>query len=192
MSVVYDRPGSNGAMLLSLDALSLSADSDADQAPDEAAWSLNAARLLSHAREQGWTIAHVISRRPRPGETPWRPLSALGPNPSEPVYHRERPSAFSSPELARMLTTGTRLEVVLCGVSSNGSALATALDALRLGVRLTIAGDAAWLPPGERDGLEGLFQLQRMGLAHGGVRLSATHALLRPWKRLRVVQGGRS
>lgn len=192
MSVVFDRPGLNGAMLLCLDAVSLAADSDPGHAPAETDWSGNAALLLSHAREQGWAVGHVISRRPRPGEAPWRPLTALGPDPSEPVYHREHPSAFSSPELYRTLTEGPRAEVVLCGVSAHGSALATALDALRLGVRLTIAGDAAWLPPGERDGLEGLFQLQRMGLTHGGVRLSATQALLRPWRRLRVVQGGRS
>jgi len=140
-------------MLLCLDALRPSADSDASPPPSEPAWSANAARLLDHTREQGWSVGHVVSRRPRPGETPWRPLRGMGPEPSEPVYHRERPSAFSSPDLRATLSGGARLEVVLCGVSAQGSALATALDAQRLGVRLTIATDAACLPPAEWEGL---------------------------------------
>jgi nicotinamidase-related amidase len=192
VTVVLDRPGSNGVMLLCLDALRLSADSDTAISPSEAAWSANAANLLLHAREQGWSIGHVISRRPRPGEAPWRPLSGLGPAPLEPVYHREQPSAFSSPDLWAALVGGARMEVVLCGVSAHGSALATALDALRLGVRLTIAADAAWLPPAERDGLDGLLELQRLGMTQSIVRLATTQVLLRPWSPLRLVQGGRA
>lgn len=191
MSEVLARHGSSSVMLLCLDALRLSADSDAQASPIEDAWCANAAQLLDHARQHGWPIGHVISRRPRPGQTPWRPLSGLGPEPSEPVYHREQPSAFSSPDLRAMLDGGPRVEVVLCGVSAQGSALATALDASRRGVRLTIAADAAWLPPAERRGLEALLQLQTRGLTPGAVRLASTPALLRPWGRLRVVEGGK-
>jgi nicotinamidase-related amidase len=178
-------------MLLCLDAVRLAADSDSGGAPIARPWHINAAQLLGHARDQDWAIAHVISRRPRPGETAWRPLRGLAPEPSESVYHREQPSAFSSPELRAALTGGARSEVVLCGVSAQGSALATALDALRHRVRLTVAADAAWMPPSEMNGLEALLQLQRMGPAQSSVRLALTHALIRPWRGLQVVQGGR-
>lgn len=192
MNGVFARPGANGVMLLCLDALSLDADSDAIARPPEVGWSANAVQLLDHARREGWPVGHAISRRPRPGEAAWRPLIGLGPEPCEAVYHREQPSALESPELRAALAAGPPMEVVLCGVSARGSALATALDALRLSVRLTVAVDAAWLPPAEREGLDALIKLQQLGLTHGGVRLVATQALMRPWRQLRVVQGGRS
>jgi nicotinamidase-related amidase len=186
------RQGSDGIMLLCLDTVGLAADSDAEPRPSDAAWRANAAGLLGHARALGWSIGHVISRRPRPGEAPWRPMAGLAPGPSEPVYHRDQPSAFSSPELHAVLAGGSQREVVLCGVSVRGSALATALDALRLTRRLTLVADAAWLPPMEREGVDGLLQLQRSGLAANVVRLASTEALLRPWSPLRLVQGGRA
>ncbi len=178
-------------MLLCLDAVGLAADSDEEPRPAHAAWRANAAGLLEHARARGWSIGHVLSRRPRPGEAPWRPMAGLAPGPSEAVYHREQPSAFSSPELHAVLATGPQWEVVLCGVSVRGSALATALDALLFTRRLTLATDAAWLPRIERDGVDGLLQLQRSGVASSVVRLASTEALLRPWSPLRLVQGGR-
>jgi nicotinamidase-related amidase len=119
-------------------------------------------------------------------------MAGLAPGPSEPVYHRDQPSAFSSPDLHAVLAGGPQREVVLCGVSVRGSALATALDALRLTRRLTLVADAAWLPPMEREGVDGLLQLQRSGLAANVVRLASTEALLRPWSPLRLVQGGRT
>jgi nicotinamidase-related amidase len=119
-------------------------------------------------------------------------MPGFAPEPSEPVYHREQPSAFSSPEVCAATAGAPRREIVLCGVSLRGSGLATALDALRLAVPLTIAADALWAPQGERDGLDGLLQLQRAGLTHNAVRLASTDALLRPWRPLRVVQGGRA
>lgn len=191
MTVVSGRPGSAGVMLLCLDAVSLDADSDG-AGPDAGGWCDNAAQLLAHAREQGWPVGHAISRRPRPGEAPWKPLAGLAPEPFEPVYHRQEASAFSSPELCAALARRPRRDVLLCGVSVRGSGLATALDALRRSLRLTIAADAAWLPPAERDGLDGLLQLQRLGMTAGAVRLATTQALLQPWRRLRVVQGGRT
>jgi hypothetical protein len=180
-----------GVTLLCLDAVSLAADSDAP--PGAAvAWRANAAALLGHARRRGWAIGHVLSRRPRPGEASWRPIAGLAPEPSEPVYHREQPSAFSSAELRAALGPDRRGEVVLCGVSLRGSVLATALDALRQTRRLTFAADAAWLPDNEREGVEGLLQLQRSGLTFSGVRQASTEALMRPWTPLRLVQGGRA
>lgn len=194
MSAIVSRPQAEGILLLCLDALTLAPDSDVAarlSAPDRG-WRTNAARLLAHAREQGWEIGHVISRRPRPGEAPWRPVEGLAPAPSEPVYHRGEPSAFASPELCAALTGPARPEVVLCGVSVRGSGLATALDALERGVRLTLAADAAWLSPTEHPGVEGLLRLQRLGHLPSLVRLAATETLMRPWRSLRVVRGGRA
>jgi len=191
MNSACGRFGYHGVTLLCLDAVSLCADSDAEAPAAEVAWSAKAARLLAHARGHGWSVGHVIPRRPRTGEARWRPLAGLAPEPSEPVYHREQPSAFSSPDLCAALEGGRRLEVVLCGVSVRGSGLATALDALRLAVRLTIVTDAAWLPQAERDGLDGVLQLQRSGLTHDVVRLAPIGDLLRAGPPLRVLQGGR-
>jgi hypothetical protein len=192
---VLHRPGAKDVLLLCLDALTLAPESDNDgggPGPCDAAWSANAARLLAHARVEGWSVGHVISRRPRPGEVAWRPVGGLAPAPSEPVYHRDEPSAFSSRELCGALAREPRGEVVVCGVSVQGSCLATALDALRLRLRLTVAGDAVWLTPRERRGLEGFLRLQTLGLAQSAVRLAPSDSLTQPWQRLRVVQGGRA
>jgi hypothetical protein len=192
MTGVSLRPGSEKVMLLCLDALALAADCDLPAPSPGSDWPARAAQLLRHARTHGWDVAHVVSRRPRPGETAWRPMAGLAPEPSEAVYHREDVSAFSSPHLRAALTEGPRREVVLCGVSVRGSGLATALDALRLALRLTVADDAVFLQPAERAGLDGLLLIQRTGLTHSRVRVASTEALIGPWRRLRLVQGGRA
>ena len=195
MTRVLRRSGAKDVLLLCLDALTLAPESDNDgggPGPCDAAWSANAARLLAHARAEGWSVGHVISRRPRPGEIAWRPVAGLAPAPSEPGYHRDEPSAFSSRELCDALARDARSEVVLCGMSVQGSCLATALDALRLKLRLTVAGDAVWLTGAERTGLEGFLRLQTLGLAQSAVRLAPSDSLAQPWQRLRLVQGGRA
>ena len=189
------HPAAKDVLLLCLDALSVAPDSDNDAdgpARPDAAWSGAAARLLDHARGEGWAVGHVISRRPRPGETPWRPVAGMAPMPAEPVYHRGEPSAFSSPELCEALTRDHRVEVVVCGVSIQGSCLATALDALRLKLRLTVATDAVLLADAERTGLEGFLRLQRLGLTQSAIRLAPSDGLVQPWQRLRLLQGGRA
>ena len=187
--------GTKDVLLLCLDALSVAPESDNDgdagDIPSDA-WSANAARLLAHARSEGWSVGHVISRRPRPGEAPWRPVVGMAPAPSEPVYHREEPSAFSSPELCEAVARGDHSEVVLCGVSVQGSCLATALDALNLKLRLTVAADALLLAEAERAGLDGFLRLQSMGLAKSAVQVAPSEGLVQPWRRLRLVQGGRA
>ena len=188
---MLSRPQADGVLLLCLDALTLASDSDAGRTVANSAWRARAAGLLDHARLEGWTVGHVITRRPRSGAASWQPSDGLAPLPSEPVYHRDGPSAFSSDELCAVLTGFVRPEVVLCGASVNGSGLASALDAQRLGVRLTLAGDAIGLTPAEHPGLEGLLRLQRMGHLPSLVRQAATEALMRPWRSLRIVKGGR-
>ncbi|MGZ3375353.1 MAG: isochorismatase family protein [Phenylobacterium sp.] len=196
MTRVLRGPGSEDVLLLCLDALSVAPESDNDgefgSAASTESWSANAARLLAHARAEGWSVGHVISRRPRPGETPWRPVGDMTPAPSEPVYHRAQPSAFSSPELCDTLAHGSLGEVVLCGVSAQGSCLATALEALRCKLRLTVAADAVLMSAAERAGLEGFIRLQSLGLTRCAVRLASSDGLLQPWERLRLVRGGRA
>ena len=191
MSAMLSRPEADGVLLLCLDAVTPAPDCDDDTAAPHQAWRANAARLLAHARRECWSVGHVISRRPRPGETPWRPAQGLAPTPQEAVYHRDQPSAFASPELCATLAAPARPEVVLCGLSLRGSALATALDALGRGVQLTVATDAVWLAPGEQPGVDGLLRLQRMGHLSRLVRLADTETLMRPWRPLQLVLGGR-
>ena len=191
MSEMLSRPKADGVLLLCLDALTPASDCDGAALGPDPAWRANAARLVAHARTQGWTVGHAISRRRLPGEAPWRPAEGLAPMPREPVYHRDQPSAFASPELCATLAGPARPEVVLCGLSLQGSLLATTVDALRRDVRLTLALDAAWLSPAEQPGLEGLLQLQRMGHLSSLVRTAGAETLLRPWRPLRLVVGGR-
>ncbi|MBS0360746.1 MAG: isochorismatase family protein [Proteobacteria bacterium] len=191
MSEMLSRPTADGVLLLCLDALIPASDCDGAALGPDLPWRANAARLLDHARAQGWTTGHAISRRRLPGETPWRPAEGLAPMPKEPVYHREQPSAFASPELCATLAGPARPEVVLCGLSLHGSLLATAVDAQRRGVCLTLALDAAGLSPAEQPGLDGLLRLQRMGHLSSIVRTAATETLLRPWRPLKLVVGGR-
>jgi hypothetical protein len=180
-------------LLLCLDTLTLGAEADCDDVvvPVQP-WAERAAGLLAHARAEGWGVAHVVSPRPPPGRAGWRAAPGLAPRPSEPVYHRAEPSAFSQAALCALIEAAPRTEVVLCGVSLAGSGLATALEAHPRGASVTIAADAIWLAPPELAGLEGILRLQRLGHLPHRVRLAPAEALARPWARLRVVQGGRA
>jgi len=192
VKLVSGQAARRSVQLICMDALCTTPgnDSDLGQIPD--GWSPNATRLLAHARSQGWSVGHVIPRRPKPGETPWRPALGLAPLPCEPVYHRDQPSVFSSAELCAALDRHARADVVLCGVSVDGSCLASALDAVLHGRRLTIAADATAIATIERQGVEGLLSLQHLGLAGRMVRMTAIHTLVGLRRELRLVQGGRA
>ncbi|MBS0333337.1 MAG: isochorismatase family protein [Proteobacteria bacterium] len=191
MSAILSRPQTGGVLLLCLDAVVPAPDCDATPGGSDELWRANAARLLAHARRQGWAVGHVISRRPRPGEAPWKATEGLAPAPHEAVYHRDQPSAFASAELCASLAVPNRPEVVLCGASVRGSGLATAVDALRREAPLTLASNAIWLPRTEQPGLDALLRLQRLGHLPRLVRLADTETLMRPWRPLRLVQGGK-
>lgn len=175
-------------LLLCLDAVTLAADSDA--APYESAWSGAAARLVAQARAMGCTVAHALSGRPGPGASAWRPVHGLAPRPGEAVYHRDEPSAFASAPFDALAESLPDLAIVLCGVSTRGSFLATALDAARRGLRLTLAEDAAWMAPAERDGVDALLRLRRLGIASAPALRTCRAELLIAGPRLRVVEGG--
>ena len=178
-------------LLLCLDALTMAGDSDLEPSGPHGHWSGEARRLLAHARAAGWWVGHAISRRPAAAAR-WVALAGFSPLPSEPVFHRDQASALSCPALQEAMARRPQLEAILCGVSVDGSCLATALEAARLGVRLTIAMDATWMSGAEQAGLQGLRELQaRNLLAPGRLRLAPAQALLRSIPQLRVVQGGR-
>lgn len=191
MSRMLQRARSEAVLLLCLDTLTLAAQSDGEAPPPAQPWARRAAELLAHARAEGWGVAHVVSPRPPPGRAAWRAPPGLAPKPSEPLFHRAEPSAFSQDALCHLLAGSPRTEIVLCGVSMAGSGLATALEAHPRDVQVTIATDATWLAGSELAGLDGLLRLQRLGHLPHLVRLAPADTLMRPWGQLRVVQGGR-
>lgn len=171
-------------LLLCLDTLEVAAAGHGFGAPP--AWTGNAARLLAHARAEGWIVAHVLRRRPNDGAR-WRPVDGLAPRPFERVFHRDRPSAYSSPEFA-MVTAG-EAEIVMVGRSSDGAFLATASDALARGLNIAIASDAVAAPLGERASLSAMAQrIPQRG--EGVLTIQNAIQLVAAAPRLRLLEGG--
>jgi nicotinamidase-related amidase len=171
-------------LLLCLDTLEIAASGSGFGAPP--AWTAAAARLLAHARAQGWIVAHVLRRRPNDGSR-WRPVEGLAPRPFERVFHRDRPSAYSSPEFA-MLSAG-EAEIVMVGRSTDGAFLATASDALARGMNIAIASDAVAAPLGERASLSAMAQRIRQG-GEGALTIQNAVQLVAAAPRLRLLDGG--
>ncbi len=175
-------------LLLCLDAMTLASDS---APPDyRSPWAERAARILEQARAGGGRVGHALSRRPG-GAAGWRPMPRLAPRPGEAVYHRDEPSAFGNPTFLETVNGRTVTHVLLCGVSLRGSCLATALDAARLGVRLTIIEDAVWMEPRERVGVEAVLRLSGMGLAQSASLRLCASARIGARPHLVLLQGGR-
>lgn len=102
-----------------------------------------AARLLSHAREQGAAVFHV-AHKGKPGSLFDRTaergaiVAPLAPRPAEPVIEKTLPNAFAGTDLeARLATTG-RKNIVLAGMMTHMCVSSTARAALDLGLRVTI------------------------------------------------------
>jgi nicotinamidase-related amidase len=171
-------------LLLCLDTLEVAAAGHGFGAPP--AWTGNAARLLSHARSQGWIVAHVLRRRPNDGSR-WRAVEGLAPRPFERVFHRDRPSAYSSPEFA-MVAAG-EAEIVMVGRSTDGAFVATASDALARGMNIAIASDAVAAPLGERASLSAIAQRMPQ-LGQGALTIQNAIQLVAAAPRLRLLEGG--
>lgn len=153
-------------------------------------WEAAAAALLRYARAADWRVVHVLPRRPSPGQGGWRPLGGLAPRPTEPVFHREAPSAYVSPEFAATVCETGRQPLVLVGMSVRASGLATALDAARFGGRVTVATDALAAPAKEWEGLRSLARISQADRRFR-LRLSAAAELIRHLPELRLIRGGR-
>jgi len=107
------------------------------QAPDGCL--VNCRRLLAHARHEGWSVAHIHSRKPHPRDA--APLDGLQPLLSEPVLYRSGPSAFSNRAFCE-LVEGGKVELVLIGYSMTSALIGTAMIAFEEGLSVILVEDA--------------------------------------------------
>lgn len=106
------------------------------------------ARLLAHARRNGWSVVHVYRDGARGrGESPASPLPGFEPRPSEPVFLRRGVSAFTSARFAEVLDSALEAEVLVAGGELGSSVLATVLDAHDRGLSVTLVQDAFGASP---------------------------------------------
>lgn len=138
---------------------------------------VNCRRVLAHAREAGWGVVHVHTRRACPDEG--RPIEGLEPLTSEPVVYRAGISAFSSAAF-RALAEGA--ELVIIGYSC----LATALIAYDEDMAVTLVEDAVSAALFDSSTREALEAVTRQ-VARPFVALTDTRTLLGDAPRLRLV-----
>ncbi|CAN7299219.1 cysteine hydrolase [Phenylobacterium sp. LjRoot164] len=108
-------------------------------APGAAAVAAVCRRVLEQARARGWPVLHVHRREGAPEAA--RPIAGLEPLPSEPVYVRPGPSAFSHPAFARR-AQGLGGPLALIGFSLSDAVLATAFAAADLRLPVEVLSDA--------------------------------------------------
>jgi nicotinamidase-related amidase len=101
-------------------------------------------RILRHARRMGWHVAHVHRQSGlAAGLTEHcRPIEGLEPHPREPVFYRERPSAFASPAFRDLVARLGDPRIVVVGFSQQSSALFTAVASCELGLPVTVVEGA--------------------------------------------------
>lgn len=98
-------------------------------------------RVLGEARRRRWPVLHVHSRHAAPVDE--RPISGLEPRPSEPVFVRQGPSAFSSPGFARA-AAALGGPLALIGFSLHDTVLATAFAAADRHLDVDVLSNAVW------------------------------------------------
>jgi nicotinamidase-related amidase len=105
-------------------------------------------RVLRHARTAGWQIAHVHRHDVALGcmAEPSRPIAGLEPHPREPVFYRDRPSAFSSAPFRDFLSRLGDPRLIVVGFSLHASVLFTAVAGYELGVPITVVQGALGAP----------------------------------------------
>ena len=109
----------------------------------------NSRRLLTHARNQGWDVAHCLDR-----DLTARAIPSLEPLASEPIYLRDGVSAFSSRGFRRRLWAWPDTELLIIGCSLASTCLATALAAFDRGIPANLVVDAASVRSGDLIGSE--------------------------------------
>lgn len=101
-------------------------------------------RVLEEARRRRWPVLHVHRREFSPEGG--RPIQGLEPLPTEPIFIRPGPSAFSHRAFAQAaLALGGPLALI--GFSMADSVLATAFAAADRDVSIDVIGDAVALGP---------------------------------------------
>jgi nicotinamidase-related amidase len=101
-------------------------------------------RVLRHARAAGWQIAHVHRHDGRMAALPelFRPIEGLEPRPREPVFYRDRPSAFASHAFQDYVSRLGEPRLIVIGFSLHSSALFTAVAGHEAGSPITVVEGA--------------------------------------------------
>ena len=178
MSGMWRRGGARERLLVCLDLQQASLFA---QGPDRCV--VNCRRVLSHARQAGWRVVHVHSKKACPIEA--RPIEGLEPLTSEPLVYRTGVSAFSSRPF-RQLVAGLACELVIIGYSMSSSCLATAMVAYDNDLAVTLVEDAVSATPVDAVTRDALDLVSRQ-IARPFVGLTSTGELLGETRLLRVV-----
>lgn len=124
-------------------------------APADAERTVSACReVLTQARARRWPVLHVHRREASPERA--RPIMGLEPLPTEPIFYRTGPSAFSQ-RAFRQAAHALGGPLALIGFSMSDSVLATAFAAADRGLAVEVIVDA--IAPGARDPLGALAPL---------------------------------
>jgi nicotinamidase-related amidase len=109
-------------------------------------------RVLQHARAAGWQVAHVHRHDGSLAGTSRQspPIEGLEPRPREPVFYRDRPSAFSSASFRDFVSRLGDPRLIVVGFSLQASVLFTAVASHELGVPLTVVQGALAAPASRR------------------------------------------
>ncbi|HTK36558.1 MAG TPA: isochorismatase family protein [Caulobacteraceae bacterium] len=105
-------------------------------------------RVLRHARAAGWQIAHVQRHDGRMAALPelFRPIEGLEPRPREPVFYRDRPSAFASTAFRDYVGRLGDPRLIVIGFSLHASVLFTAVSGFEAGTPITVVEGALAAP----------------------------------------------
>lgn len=107
-------------------------------------------RVLAHARDQGWDIAHVMWRQKgrlfNEGQLFTEMISGFHPRGSERVFVKPTASAYSNAEFAAMMDMREGADTYLIGFQGPSGCLATLVDGYSRGHRLFFVADASLSP----------------------------------------------
>lgn len=113
--------------------------------------------VLDQARARRWPVLHVHRREASPERG--RPIAGLEPLPSEPVFYRPGPSAFSH-RVFRQSVQALGGPLALIGFSLTDTVLATAFAAADRDLQIEVVRDA--VAGGGREPLANLAPLARV------------------------------
>jgi nicotinamidase-related amidase len=129
-------------------------------------------RVLAEARRRRWPVLHVHART----LADLRPIAGLEPQPTEPVFVRQGPSAFSNANFARAaLALGGPLALI--GFSLEDTVLATAFAAADRDLAVDVILDAVFTGTHEPDAVDRVLLAPLRALAPR-TRLMASNDLL--------------
>lgn len=125
--------------------------------PNGARVLMHGRRLLDHARNERWQVAHCLLRPPAApvamNRQAARPVEGFEPLTREMVFERESLSAYGHPDFDRVVAKAEHGAIVI-GLSASLTFLATSIDAFERGQRLLLARDAMAAPAGIEAGAQ--------------------------------------